>query len=96
VLDFFDFMQYMNIFDVFTFTANFRCVMVSRLECKLTRVDFPSRFQDYNYYDVLLVKNIGPLVVLSALVVFMLFSSITLDPSVKALLLNAALLVSGL
>jgi hypothetical protein len=28
VLDFFNFMQYLDIFDVFTFTANFRCIMV--------------------------------------------------------------------
>ena len=69
-------MRFLNVFDVFTFTANFRCVL------------------SYNYYFMLLLKNIGPLVVLGLLILIMAFGMLHLSRSVKALLLNAALLFS--
>jgi hypothetical protein len=76
VIDFFAFMRYLNVFDVFTFTANFSCVL------------------SYNYYFMLLLRNIGPLAVLGLLVLIMLFGMLHLSRSAKALLLNSALLFS--
>ena len=76
VIDFFGFMRFLNVFDVFTFTANFRCVL------------------SYNYYFMLLLKNIGPLVVLGLLILIMVFGMLHLSQKVKALVLNSSLLFS--
>jgi hypothetical protein len=59
-------MRFLNVFDVFTFTANFRCVL------------------SYNYYFMLLLRNIGPLAVLGLLGLIMMFGVLHLSRSAKA------------
>ena len=49
---------------------------------------------EYNYYFMLFMKSVGPLMVLSGIVAIMMLGTFNLSRRTKALLLNAALLFS--